>query len=204
MVDTFNNVGSVIDISWEEGSEYITVTTNDMVWTCIVGVNLNIMSTYSSQVSLYPLEICSDADTCDECTSSFPLCGWCTVENKCSRVSQCQNSSESRRWVQSSDQCITTTVTPSQFILVAPTIVGVYMIYIAILYLCLFNLQLNVSASPDLPEGLTYNCSFSGRGAPLVVPAIEVVVGSEYQCNITDIVTTVDDVKEGLMMIVIS
>ena len=39
MVDTFNNVGSVIDISWEEGSEYITVTTNDKVWTCIVGVN---------------------------------------------------------------------------------------------------------------------------------------------------------------------
>ena len=61
-----------------------------------------------------------------------------------------------------------------------------------------------MSASPDLPEGLTYNCSISGRGTPLVVPAIEVVAGSEYQCNITDIVTTVDGVKEGLMMIVIS
>ena len=47
MVDNFNNVGSVIDISWEEGSEYITVTTNDTVWTCIVGVNhaYNIMLT---------------------------------------------------------------------------------------------------------------------------------------------------------------
>ena len=37
-----------------------------------------------------------------------------------------------------------------------------------------------------------------------MVPTIEVVVGSEYQCDITDIVNTVDDVKEGLMMIVIS
>ena len=55
-----------------------------------------------------------------------------------------------------------------------------------------------MSVSPDLPEGLTYNCSFSGSEAPIVVPAIEVVAGSEYQCNITDIVTTVDGVKEGL------
>ena len=55
-----------------------------------------------------------------------------------------------------------------------------------------------MSASPDLPEGLTYNCSFAGIGAPLVVPAIEVVAGSEYQCDITDIVNTVDDAKEGL------
>ena len=75
------------------------------------------------QVSLYPLETCSTVSTCGECTEAGPLCGWCTVENKCSRRSQCQNSSELRRWVDSFDQCINTTVTPDQFVLDTPTIV---------------------------------------------------------------------------------
>ena len=78
------------------------------------------------QVFLYPLETCSDVTTCEECTGegSFPLCGWCTVENKCSRRSQCQDSTEERRWVDSSDQCIITSVTPRQFILETPTTVS--------------------------------------------------------------------------------
>ena len=81
------------------------------------------MLPFPLQVSLYPLEICSNANTCGECTKAGPLCGWCTVENKCSRRSQCQNSSKERRWVDSSDQCINTTVTPDQFVLDTPTIV---------------------------------------------------------------------------------
>ena len=62
-------------------------------------------------------------------------------------------------------------------------------------------LQLNVTASPDLPSNLSYNCSFSGSGDmfPLVVPAVEVVAGSLYQCNITAAVTDLDSVKAGVL-----
>ena len=148
-----------------------------------------------SQVFLYLLETCSDATMCEQCTGSFPLCGWCTVENKCSRSSQCQNSSQPRRWVTSSDQCIITTVTPRQYTLATPSIVSIIILYIY--HVCC--LQLNVTVSPDLPSSLSYNCSFSGSGDifPLVVPAIEVVTGSQYQCNITGTVTTLDSVKQS-------
>ena len=146
-----------------------------------------------SQVFLYPLETCSESLTCDECVSSFPLCGWCTVENKCSRVSQCLDSSQTGRWVQESDQCITTIVTPDQFILAAPTIVraNMFSTYIIPFF------QLNVSASPGLPGGLTYNCFFSGSGATMLAPAIEVVAGSQYQCDLTDTLIALDRAKDG-------
>ena len=58
-------------------------------------------------------------------------------------------------------------------------------------------LQLNVSASPGLPGGLTYNCLFSGNGVAILVPAIEVVAGSQYQCDLTDTVIALDRVKDG-------
>ena len=57
-------------------------------------------SVFPLQVFLYPLETCSTVTTCGECTEAGPLCGWCTVENKCSRRSQCQNVS-----ITSSDIC---------------------------------------------------------------------------------------------------
>ena len=58
-----------------------------------------------------------------------------------------------------------------------------------------------MTATPDLPSDLTYNCSFSGSGDmfPLVVEATEVVAGSLYQCDITAAVTDLDSVKEGLL-----
>ncbi|CAI8038569.1 Plexin-A4 [Geodia barretti] len=130
---------------------------------------------------MYPLETCSESATCGECTGedSFPLCGWCTVEDKCSRRSQCLDSSQPGRWVQSSSECISTSVSPAQFILDSPTI-------------------LNVTATSPLPGNLTYNCSFSAPGEkfPLVVPAIEVVAGTQYQCNITNVATSLDSVKQ--------
>ena len=73
-----------------------------------------------------PLEMCSEMTTCEACTGdeAFPLCGWCTVEDKCSRRSQCQNYTEEGRWVKNTEQCISVTVSPSQFVLETPTIVG--------------------------------------------------------------------------------
>ena len=124
-VQTIENVASVRDIGWEEGSDNITVTTDSQV--CVPTlVCLYFNTSIIPQVLQYPLERCSESATCGECTgeNSFPLCGWCTVEDKCSRRSQCLNSSQSGRWVQSSSDCISTTVSPSKFILDSPTIVN--------------------------------------------------------------------------------
>ncbi|CAI8056125.1 Plexin-A4 [Geodia barretti] len=162
LLQTIDNVPSVQDIGWEEGSDNITITTDN-------------------QVFLYPLETCSESSSCVECTEedSFPLCGWCTVEDKCSRRSQCLDSSQPGRWVQSSSECISTAVSPAQFILDSPTI-------------------LDVTATSPLPENLTYNCSFSAPGDKftLVVLAIEVVAGTKYQCNIANVATSLDSAKQ--------
>ena len=59
--------------------------------------------------------------------------------------------------------------------------------------------QLNVTASPSLPSGLQYNCSFSGSGDvfPIVVEAVEVVAGTEYQCNIDQPINDLGVVQTG-------
>ena len=123
LVETIQNLMSVRDIGWEEGSDRITITTDDQVHT---NFNIQVATKICQiQVLLYPLDSCGESAQCEECTAegAHPLCGWCTVENKCSRSSQCQDSSEPRRWVTNSDQCISATVSPSQFILDSPTIV---------------------------------------------------------------------------------
>ena len=212
-VDTIENVMSVRDIGWEEGSDHITITTDDQVHTNFnIQVAKMLTKICQIQVLLYPLDSCGDSATCQECTAEggHPLCGWCTVENKCSRSFQCQDSSEPRRWVTSSDQCISATVSPSQFILDSPTIVSRNNLTFSFLCvksfsLCFLQLNVTVSPVPGLPEGLTYNCSFStDSGAakfPLLVPAIEMETGTGYICNITDIATTLDRVKQGLIQI---
>ncbi len=59
-----------------------------------------------------------------------PLCGWCVVENKFSRVSRCANgNSTSDRWIRadntttSSGRCIINVITPSQYVMDDPQIV---------------------------------------------------------------------------------
>ena len=78
-----------------------------------------------------PMEECSMNRNCSSCVSDRnPLCGWCVVENKCSRISQCANgNSTSDRWIlvnsttSSSGWCIVNVVTPSQYIMDNPQIV---------------------------------------------------------------------------------
>ena len=78
------------------------------------------------QVLQFPLEECSSLSDCQSCIGdNNPLCGWCTVENKCSRVSQCQNSSTPMRWVQDLDSCITAVVMPNSISLDNPQTVSV-------------------------------------------------------------------------------
>ena len=62
---------------------------------------------------------------CFSCVSDRnPLCGWCVVENKCSRISECKDgNSTSDRWIRAnstadnSSLCISYTITPKQYLL---------------------------------------------------------------------------------------
>ena len=100
-----------------------------------------------------------------------------------------------------SDECISSTVTPDQFVLDRPTIVSArdYVCYLTH-FTVHHVLQVNMSASPSLPSGLTYNCSFSGSGDvfPIEVEAVEVVAGTEYQCDIRGAITDLGSVLAGM------
>ena len=65
---------------------------------------------FPKKVHRLPVEECSNFTDCSNCiTNGGLLCGWCTVENKCSRRPQCanSNSSDGLRWVQTTDKCLT-------------------------------------------------------------------------------------------------
>ena len=65
---------------------------------------------FPNKVHRLPVEECSNFTDCSICiTNGGLLCGWCSVENKCSRRPQCanSNSSDGLRWVQTTDRCLT-------------------------------------------------------------------------------------------------
>ena len=100
-----------------------------------------------------------------------------------------------------SDECISSTVTPQQSVLDRPTIVSARDCFCHLTHFTAHcALQVNVSASPSLPSGLTYNCSFSGSGDvfPIEVEAVEVVAGTEYQCDIRGAITDLGTVQAGM------
>ena len=72
------------------------------------------------QVIRFPLETCSSSANCSSCvTNGDPLCGWCSVEGKCSRRSQCRNSNETMRYLTQGNQsnCMNMVVfDPLQFV----------------------------------------------------------------------------------------
>ena len=82
------------------------------------------------QVVQLPIEECSSHADCASCIADRnPLCGWCVVENQCSRQSQCQtstvNGTSTLRWIQDSTQClIYVTVTPNEYSLDTPELVS--------------------------------------------------------------------------------
>ena len=76
---------------------------------------------HSVQVMQFPLADCASHPNCASCLGNGnPLCGWCVVENKCSRMSEYKNSGDSARWIQAArtntEQCPTITVSPEQYV----------------------------------------------------------------------------------------
>eukprot|EP00731_Ephydatia_muelleri_P036148 Em0206g3a len=129
-----------------------------------------------------PIEQCSSFTDCLSCAANVnPLCGWCTVEQKCSRRSQCQNSTVSARWVQgSTSQCLSnTSVTPTTFTLERPT-----------------NISLTISSG--LPSPLTgerFLCLLStGNGVPISVPCSQ-VNQTTFIYNITGAISAISQLN---------
>ncbi|XP_064398663.1 hepatocyte growth factor receptor-like [Halichondria panicea] len=149
----------VYRLSWQEGLNYITAATQNSVF----------------QV---PIEECFQHTNCTSCTNDLnPLCGWCVVENKCSRQTQCQNSSLSSRWIENYANCFTSnTVEPMQLVL------------------DLTNKLTVTLTSPGLPNplpGESFYCHLAdseGRFPPIIVPAVEVIPGTVFSCDIEGLV----------------
>ena len=67
----------------------------------------NIIHYCTIQVIAIPIEDCEPFSDCTSCTGlGNPLCGWCSIEDKCSRRSECRKNSETRRWIQNQTMCI--------------------------------------------------------------------------------------------------
>ena len=157
--------------------------------------------------------MCSSNSNCSSCvTEDNPLCGWCVVENKCSRRSQCRDgdSATSNRWIPSSapstntsTQCIMNTISPDQFVLDNQQIVSSEKHNIRRCHLFVL-IQLNVTVSgPGMPANLDneiYMCHFDdSRGMfNITVPAVEVIPFTHYTCDITNETFMYDGVQAGL------
>ena len=163
------------------------------------------------------MEECASNLNCSSCvTEDNPLCGWCVVENKCSRQSQCRdgNSASSTRWIPSSGpsantntQCIMNTISLDQFMLNNQQIVNTEKNFFYV-NLCLLLIQLNVTVGgPGLPANLdneTYMCHFEDSGGRfnITVPAMEVVPLIQYTCDITNQTFMYDGVQAGMHNVV--
>eukprot|EP00731_Ephydatia_muelleri_P030153 Em0021g676a len=104
-----------VKLTWVSGLSYIYVTTNISV-SGILQVQMtrslfHFSITATLDVIEVPIEQCSNLTGCLSCVVNVnPLCGWCTVEQKCSQRSQCQNSTLAGSWLQggrASSQCHT-------------------------------------------------------------------------------------------------
>ena len=102
IIDKTSLSSAVSALSWSQGSDFVYVATE------------------AFEVVSVPLESCSSYLTCSECVSNVdPLCGWCSFEVKCSRVSNCQNSDVIYRYIENGQtrNCFhTVTVEPAEFI----------------------------------------------------------------------------------------
>ena len=120
----------VRSLQWQSGLDYVLAATDTTVnWHVISCNQLSDPYFYlvSFKVMRFPIEDCSSNMNCSSCVNNTnPLCGWCVVENKCSRQSLCQNgkSISSTRWIPSNRSadvselvCIVNTISPDQFLL---------------------------------------------------------------------------------------
>ncbi|XP_022105028.1 plexin-B-like isoform X2 [Acanthaster planci] len=104
-------------------------------------------------------ENCGQYTTCEACIGTDagndgdPYCGWCTLERKCSRYSDCDSPDVSTRWLAyNAAQCINiTNVAPYDSLPITVTEQ---------------RIDLNVQQLPDLATGQSYECYFGSYRSP--------------------------------------
>ena len=173
---------------------------------CYLHMHNNIiLMSLCPQVFQVPLEECSTLTTCGSCTDSpNPLCGWCTVEQKCSRRFQCQNSTDTMRWVNNGYECVSSVVSPSKFTVgikknVSSDITAWSVPTVAIVTFP--PLQVNVTVTPSLPPALsgeTYFCYFrESEGSIKFNTSAVSEDGVLYTCNLNGSVPIFKGAKLG-------
>ena len=114
------------------------------------------------------------------------------VENKCSKISECQNSFNDTRWIRANRleiaQCPSISVSPDQYRIDDPMSVSSFDSNYAIQYKLSFfpTLQLTLTLTQSLPsllDGESYFCHFYSNGVSFTVDAVG--SGTVYTCNIT-------------------
>ena len=106
----------------------------------------------------FPIADCASHPNCTSCLGNGnPLCGWCVLEDKCSKISECQNSANRTRWVKAAgtktDQCPSISVIPKQYVVDNPMSVSSctdYVIVVQIVHnvcdsVVMYNLVVRIS-----------------------------------------------------------
>lgn len=107
-----------------------------------------------NQVHKIPLESCSNITDCLSCSESAdPLCGWCSLEGRCSRKPHCQHSTLHNRWIRESKQCVSEMVLFSESThLSVDSLMNVS-----------FSLLPESASLPQLTGNETLSCLFEGN-----------------------------------------
>ena len=113
---------------WHSGLDFIYGITQTSVRCINIILYLhwlpsNHIVTLLIKVIKIPIADCSSHHNCTSCLESGnPLCGWCLLENKCSKNVECQNFNV--RWIQanktSTKECLTITVIPLNYVMDNP------------------------------------------------------------------------------------
>jgi plexin A len=152
---TWSLSSSVKSLTYSRGSDYVYAVTGTAVYRL-------------------PVEECSNFTDCSSCTTSGGrLCGWCSVENKCSRRSQCSNSTSSLRWVQDSGTCLSVSIASAESI---SGDVKSYPREQETINVTITNLP------PDL-SGESFQCVFGPLGSGELTP----LNGNMYSCRVPNI-----------------
>ncbi|KAJ8265656.1 hypothetical protein COCON_G00147550, partial [Conger conger] len=104
---------------------------------------LHIYTLTENQVTRVPVESCEQYSSCVQCVDSRdPHCGWCVLQNICSRKDRCDRADEPQRFASDPQQCVDLSVQPSNISVTMSEV----------------QLVLQARNVPDLSAGV--NCSF--------------------------------------------
>ncbi|XP_075926809.1 plexin-B3-like isoform X3 [Petromyzon marinus] len=120
-----------------------------------------------NNVSRVPVSSCRQHADCVSCVAARdPYCGWCVLEGRCSRRSECRSSDEPNRWRWSYDkECLRVEE-------VAPANIS---------WVVQQEITLQVDGLPALGDGETYTCSFLHHNVPATLS------GSSLACHTPEI-----------------